>query len=389
MSDKELTSILGRCLGQIAAGETVSACLAGYPEHAAELAPLLAMARELETLGGHTLSEAARQRTRTKLRQAETTRRSRRTAPWWRPGSLLAPRAAAGLVAALFCVILTTGLVAASQPGDPAYGVRVAVERAPALLAGGANERARAELGIASRRLADLDRSMSSQQQALDGRAVSALLASAETAAEIAAGRPEAEQVVIAALLAEQADALAQLGRAARQPKDAEALLLASERTHRAAERASRGVPMPDPQPAGSLHGPTASATAGPHGTPAPEHTPSPYPKATETASPTPAQAIASPTRITPSSPGPSATAPSASPRATSPGPGPNATSPGPGPRATSPGPAANAPPSAPGPSATSASSGPRATSPGPGANATPSDPGASATSPGPGGQGR
>ena len=54
MNDKELTSILDRCLEQIAAGETVSACLAGYPEHAAELAPLLAMACELEALGSRT-----------------------------------------------------------------------------------------------------------------------------------------------------------------------------------------------------------------------------------------------------------------------------------------------------------------------------------------------
>ena len=388
MNDDELSSILGRCLDQIAAGETASACLVGYPEHAAELASLLAMACELGTLGSYRLSEAARQRTRTRLRQAEAARRDRRTAPWWRSGSLVVPRAAAGLAAALFCVILTAGLVAASQPGDLAYGVRVVVERAPALLAAGAAGRARAELGIASRRLADLDRTMSSQQQALDGRAVSALLASAETAAEIAAGLPEEERGEIAALLAEQANALAQLGRAARQPKDAEALLLASERAHRDAERASRGVPTLDPQPAGPHHGPTASATAGPHGSPAPERTSSTRPRATETASPTPTHAMPSPTRATPDGAGrrpttpqsphtatperrrPAATPNGASPAATSSGAGPSATSPGPGPSAT---------PPDPGPSATSSGPGPNAASPGPGQGAT---------SPGPGGQG-
>ena len=389
MSDKELTSILNRCLEQIAAGETVSGCLAAYPEHAAELAPLLAMAGELRTLESYRLSETARQRTRATLRQAEAVRRARRIAPWWQLGSLFASRAAAGLAAALICVVLTAGLVAASQPGDLAYGVRVVVERAPALLAGGADARARAELGIASRRLADLDRTMSSQEQALDGRAVSALLASAESAAQIAAGLPEVEQAAIAALIIEQADALVQLGRTARQPKDSEALLLASERARLAAEHAWRGVPAPDPQPAGPRHEPLASATPGPHGTPAPERTPSPQPRAVETATPMPAQGIASPTHATPSDPGPSATSPGPGPRATAPGPaadatpsgpGPSATSPGPGPRATVPGPAADATPSGPGPSATS---------PGLGANATPSGAGQSDTPPGPRDQGR
>ena len=83
-------------------------------------------------------------------------------------------------------------MVAASRPGDLAYGVRVAVERAPALLARGSESRARAELGIAARRLADLDRTMSSQEQALDERTVAALLASVEQAADLAASLPEA-----------------------------------------------------------------------------------------------------------------------------------------------------------------------------------------------------
>jgi hypothetical protein len=383
MSDDELSTILDRCLEQIAAGETVSACLAAYPEHAAELAPMLAMAGELRTLSSYRLSETARQRTHAALRQVEAVRRARRPAPWWQR-ALFASRAAAGLAAALLCVVLTVGLVAASQPGDLAYGVRVVVERAPALLADGADARAWAELAIASRRLADLDRTMSGQQQALDARAVSALLASAESAAQIAVGLPEPEGAAIAVLIGDQANALAQLGRAARQPEDAEALLLASERAQRAAERVWRGVPMPDPQ-----HGPSASATVGPQGIPAPEGTPSPQPRAAETESPTPAQAIASPTRATPSEPGPSVTAPGPGPRATSPGPagsatpsslGPSATAPGPGVRATSPGPTASATPSGPGPSATSQ---------GPGATGAPSGPGQDGTSPGPGGQRR
>ena len=50
MDEKRLADILNRCLEEIAAGETIGACLARYPEHAAELGPLLAMAGELGTL---------------------------------------------------------------------------------------------------------------------------------------------------------------------------------------------------------------------------------------------------------------------------------------------------------------------------------------------------
>jgi hypothetical protein len=106
---------LSRCLERITAGETASACLARYPSHAAELAPLLAMAHELETLGNYNFSDAARERTRARLRQAEAARRDRRIGLWWQPGSLFAPRAVAGL-AAPYSAFLTAGMVAAANP---------------------------------------------------------------------------------------------------------------------------------------------------------------------------------------------------------------------------------------------------------------------------------
>ena len=232
MNDKDLTSILGRCLEEIAAGETPAACLARYPEHAAELAPLLAMAGELGTLGQYQVSDAARVRAKAQLRRAASAQRDQRSTPkgWLRPGSFLMPRVAAGLAFTLICVLLMAGIVAASGPGDLAYGLRIAAEQIPARLTPGAEARARAELGIASRRLAELDRTMGSQDQALDERTVSALLADVEMAAETAASLPEPERIEIAARIAEQAHTMTQLAGSARSTQHAEALQLASER---------------------------------------------------------------------------------------------------------------------------------------------------------------
>ena len=372
MNDKELTHILGRCLDQIATGKTVSACLAEHPEDAAELAPLLAMAGELGALRDYRLSEAARQRARVRLLRAEADRNNQGAARGWQPGAFAASRLAAGLIVVLFCVLLTTGMVAASQPGDLAYGVRVVVERAPAWLARGPASRARAELGIAARRLADLDRTMSSQEQHLDQRTVAALLASAERAAALAASLPVAEQAEISARLAEQARRIAQLGQLSRSIQSGAALPAAAERVQRAAEHARPPTPPPDAQPAGPAAGPTRTSAQGAHRTPTAERTPASGSHATQQPTSRPAHIA------TPLGPGPGATAPHPGPSVTPAGPGPSATPQGPGPSATAPHPGPSVTPAGPGPSATPQG-------PGPGPEATPAGPRSDPTSPGPG----
>ena len=256
------------------------------------------------------------------------------------------------------------GMVAASGPGDLAYGLRFAAERIPARLSPKPETRARAELGIASRRLADLDRTMRSQDQALDERTVSALLVSVGAAAEIAASLPEPEQAEIAAHIAEQAQRLEQLKQLARRAQHVEALRTASGQVLRAAERVGAGPITPTPQPAGPLLEPIRRPSATPHGAVMPSRTPSPHLPAAETAWPTP-EPSASPKTGTPGDAGRQQVTPQAratatvernTPQATSARPGPTATSPGPGPAATS---------SRPGPTATSP--GPASTSPGPG----------------------
>ena len=393
MNDRDLTSILGRCLEEIAEGETAAACLARYPEHAAALAPLLAMAGELGTLSQYHVSDAARLHAKMQLRRAEAARRDQRASSqgWLRLGSFLTPRAAAGLAAILLCVLLTVGTVAASRPGDLAYGLRIAAERIPARLSPDAETRVRAELGIASRRLGDLDRTMRSQDQALDERTVSALLVSVETAAETTTSLSEPVRAEVAARVAEQAELLGRFKRLAHRAQDAEALQAASGRAYRAAERAGGGPISPTPHPLEPLHEPTRGSSATPRGALTPTRTPSPGSPATATASPAPST---SPSRAAPGGAErqkatpqarPTATAGRNTPQATPVGPAPTATSPGPGPAATAPGPKPTATVPGPGPDPTSPGPGPVATSPGPDPAATSPGPGPASPDPGPG----
>lgn len=368
MNEKRLAGILNRCLEEIAAGETVTACLARYPEHAAELAPLLAMAGELGTLNQYRVSDAARLRAKAQLRRAEAARHDQHAAPkgWLRLGAFRMPRAAAGLAFTLICVFLMAGIVAASEPGDLAYGLRIAAEQIPAQLAAGDEARALTELGIASRRLAELDRTMNSQDQSLDERTVSSLLADVEMAAEKATSLPEPKRIEIAARIAQQAQELTQLAGNAADIQHAETLQLAAKRAYRAAERVWAGPVSPKPQSPGPLREPTKTSTVAPHKTLAPARTPSPTSPATATASPTRTPST-TPSRATPDDAGKQQTTPQARPTATAGKKTPAATPAGRGPTATAPRP------------------GPTATSPGAGQAATPSGPGPAATSPGPG----
>ena len=367
----------------------------GIPSTPRSWRPLLAMAGELGTLGQYQVSDAARLRAKAQLRRAESARRDQRATPqgWLRLGSFLMPRAAAGLAFTLICVLLMVGIVAASGPGDLAYGLRIAAEQIPARLTPGAEARARAELGIASRRLADLDRTMRSQDQELDERTVSALLADVEMAAEMATSLSEPERIEIAARIAEQARTIDPTCGVRTPHTAGRSTAAASGQAYRAAERAGAGPVSPTPQSPGPLREPTRTPTATPHSTLTPERTPFPSPPATATASPTPAPS-ATPSRAAPHDTGrqqatpqarPTATAGRNTPEATPAGRGPTATAPRPGPTATSPGSGPAATPSGPGPAATSPGPDPAATSPGPGP--TSPDPGSGSPpghSPGP-----
>ncbi len=248
--DRELASSLRACLEQLERGESLSACLARYPEQAADLEPMLLAAGALTELRPVRVPAAVRRQHWQMLgaalegqaRAARPTFRTRLTWPWaWDGARRLAP---AGLGALLVCVVLTAGAVAASRPGEPAYGWRVAVERIPAWLQPSAEGRAEAELGIAQRRLQDVTMYLQAAQRA-DPVALAALQADDEAVAREAGSLPQAERLRLAERVAGQAGVLRVLAEEAGEPQGAGALRLAAGRIEATASHIRGGQAQP------------------------------------------------------------------------------------------------------------------------------------------------
>ncbi|MGC8782051.1 MAG: hypothetical protein ACP5UQ_14410, partial [Anaerolineae bacterium] len=145
-----LEAILDDCLSRLRQGASIADCLGRYPHYAAELQPMLAAAAQLRALSAQQLSAAQRQAGKRALRQALAARQEKARSPFglgWL--SWLRSPIAAGIAALLLFVVLTAVTVAASQPGDPAYGARVIIERAAALPLRDAGQRAAVELAVA------------------------------------------------------------------------------------------------------------------------------------------------------------------------------------------------------------------------------------------------
>ncbi len=161
--DEQLIDVLNQCCELLTAGESVAACLERYPEHASDLAPMLASIVDLGRLRAvpprpAEVAQRSREQFLAAAYQTSLAVRSRpagrlaATALWWRQlwrgSSELfrwrgTPQAMpAGLVALLVAVILigalATGAVTASAralPGDPLYPVRTVTERTRIFLA--------------------------------------------------------------------------------------------------------------------------------------------------------------------------------------------------------------------------------------------------------------
>ena len=153
----EVDRALRDCLEMIEAGEGELACLARYPEHAAELSPMLMAAGDLRALRSSQLTPAVRLEAKASLGRAAAARRPRSVAPrvhpWW---GLPAARGLLAAAATLLLIVLSAGLAVASRPGDAAYGLRLAIERVPIWLAAPGEARANADLEFAERRLEDV-----------------------------------------------------------------------------------------------------------------------------------------------------------------------------------------------------------------------------------------
>lgn len=241
--------ILDDCLARLARGEAVADCLTRYPGQAAELAPMLVAAIQLRDLSAYQLSGAQRLRGKMALRRALAAQAQPR--PWlawlgrleWK---LKSPAMAAAAALLLF-VSLSVGAVAASQPGDLAYGARVVMERVPALVLFDAGDRATAELNTADRRLADLQNTLQRSTQP-NPTALQALVRGDEAAAAAADNLPEDQRSLLAERVETHAAALSRLAAAAQEAAAAQSLALAAARASEIAERL-RTPPLPGNRP--------------------------------------------------------------------------------------------------------------------------------------------
>ena len=135
MKDSHFDNILDDCLARLAAGESIVDCLARYPEHADELAPLLRMSQETIRIA-HTAtpSDAARALGMARMQAALAEGKQRRRWRWqlprlsWRP--LSTPMLAAFAVVFLTVVAAggTTVASADSLPGEALYPVKTMCE---------------------------------------------------------------------------------------------------------------------------------------------------------------------------------------------------------------------------------------------------------------------
>lgn len=155
--DREFNNILDECLERlITRGETVDECLAGYPQLAAELRPLLLTAvkarRSLGIKPSPRFKAEARQRFYAALEEAK----ARKTLSFfsWRP------RLATVAVSLVLALLLTSGSVAVasngSMPGEFLYPVKLTVERVMLGLSFSTMAKAKTFAKLADRRVTEI-----------------------------------------------------------------------------------------------------------------------------------------------------------------------------------------------------------------------------------------
>jgi len=124
---KDFDNILDECLERVVRGETIAACLAAYPEHAAELEPLLQTASQ--TRGALAVTPRPEFRQTAAARFAAAAREM--PAPEKRGFSLGLRPAWTTLIVVLIVLLAgggTVGAAANSLPDSPLYSVKLATE---------------------------------------------------------------------------------------------------------------------------------------------------------------------------------------------------------------------------------------------------------------------
>lgn len=154
---KEFGNILDECLERLLVkGETVEQCLESYPEHAAELEPLLIMAvatkKALAIQPDREFKARARYQIHSVLEKATPKKRV--------PVMTWQSRWAVALVSVLAVVVAGGGTVVAadnSMPDNPLYRVKLATEQVRLSLSQSDMDKAELCATLADRRVAEID----------------------------------------------------------------------------------------------------------------------------------------------------------------------------------------------------------------------------------------
>ena len=134
MRNERVDDILDQCIERMASGESVSSCLASYPEHREELEPLLRVASATMRAVATHPSPGAKARGLMRLNDASAERAHRKRSLFgWLPA--WPTLAAKPLVAATVVALVVSGLAfgadraaANSVPGEPLYWIKMGRE---------------------------------------------------------------------------------------------------------------------------------------------------------------------------------------------------------------------------------------------------------------------
>jgi hypothetical protein len=241
--EKEFDTILDECLERLLSGETVEQCLASYPQHAAELEPLLLTAGEARKATAISPRREFRDRAAIQFQDAIREMEVKRSG-----GGLFGwhPRLVTAAIVVVALLIVGSGTVAASfnsLPGEPLYQVKLASEAIQVVLTPSDLGKAELYVKLADRRVDEIielaDRGETEDLNEATDRLNSNLLAAANNLSGV-----EADSVEMATL--ESAPMPMQASRAPME----EAPALTAPAPTAAPSFAPAPAPAPAPTPA-------------------------------------------------------------------------------------------------------------------------------------------
>ena len=181
----EIENILDICLDELKAGTDIEILLMRYPDHAAELKPLLGLAIEMNQLPKPKPSQEKISETLVKVGK-EVSKGYRRPKRSFRDVFLWQPKLAwvtSGIFALILTVLTMSTLSAHSAPGDLLYPIKLATEKVKFILTFNSESKAELRLTFSEERLNEM-LDISQQSGTIDTLLLKSMLIQAQLALE-------------------------------------------------------------------------------------------------------------------------------------------------------------------------------------------------------------